>query len=139
MPEKFQSKIDWFGRLFNLVPPIIMTCLLLVVITGITPIPPEPVLICTIYFWAWVLLVWNFSYYELTNDSLIARRAYFFYRKIRLKEITHLQKSNFGVGPIYGLSKDVLIIRLKKGRPLNISPRDPDGLIEAIEKRRSLL
>lgn len=135
MTLKFQTKKDAFGKVLIFTPAIIMTGLLIGVLTGVADIPKAPVLFGTILCWIFLFVVWNFTYYELKDDKLIAIMGLVKTREISLKDIIGYDRNKYGLW-IYGLSKDVLTVKIKNGHPLNISPLDPNRLIKEIEDRK---
>ncbi len=89
-----------------------------------------------IFFWTFFILTWNFTYYTIGETTLTVRMALFRSTTITLDEVQEIKKQKFGQFT-FGLSKDVLSIKLKNGRELNISPSQPDELIIEIEKRKT--
>jgi len=97
-------------------------------------IPINILLLITLIFWGFSILVWTKTYYELTDFHIIARFGYLYFRKIKLTDIKSFDQIKFGNRTI-GLSVNCLSIKIKTGYDLNISPKDPDGFIKKIEKR----
>ena len=81
-----------------------------------------------------LLLAWNFTYYTVDETTLTVRMALFRWTTIKIDDIKEIRSQNFGQW-IFGLSKDVLSIKLKDGGELNISPKRPNDLINEIEKK----
>lgn len=137
---KFDTKKDWMGKILLFGPTLTITTVTILKIGGVSfgkVIPTaEPLIIGTIGFWLFLLLAWNFTYYTIDQTTLTARMALIRWTTIKLDDIKEIRSQNFGQWT-YGLSKDVLSIKLKTGGELNISPKRPRDLINEIEKRKT--
>lgn len=137
---KFKTKIDWFGLTLLLGPAIGVSIFTLLSIIDTAPsssmITQNIMLIITAIIWLFTFLSFGFTYYIIDDVSLTARMAYFRKKKISLKEVKEIKIQEFGKS-IFGLSKDVLSIRLNNNDFLNISPKDIDGIIKEIEIRNT--
>jgi hypothetical protein len=137
---RFYTKKDWTGIILLFGPTLIITTLTILKINGVSfgkynPIE-EPLIISTIAFWMFLILAWKFTYYTMDKTSLNARMALFRSKTINIQDIKEIRKQNFE-SKIFGLSKDVLSIKLKSGGELNISPMQPEAFIHEIQKRNS--
>lgn len=136
---KFDTKKDWFGKTLLLGPTIFISTLTILNLIGVSFEPvipkPKPLIIGSIGFWIFFLFAWTFTYYTIDNRTLTARMALLRWTTIKIDDIKEIKSQEFGQFT-FGLSKDVLSIKLKNGRELNISPRRPDDFIKEIEKRK---
>ncbi len=137
---RFETKKDWMGKLLLFVPCLLITILSLASVFGLNfgmDLPPsQTLLFASIFFWTWLLLAWKFTYYTLDEKHLSVRFALFFSRRVKLEQIKEVNTQTFG-RRIYGLSKDVLAIKMTNGGQLNISPVKRAELKTEIEKRRN--
>ncbi len=136
---KFGTKIDWFGLTLLLGPALGISLFTFLSVIDTAPtssvITQNIMIIISLLFWLFVILCFGFTYYTIENSILTARMAYFRTQKINIEDIKEFKQQEFGQ-KVYGLSKDVLSIRLNNGSFLNITPKDIDGLTNAISVRR---
>lgn len=136
---KFGTKIDWFGLTLVLGPAIGISIFAILSFIDSAPssnqITPYILLVITVIIWLYAILSFGFTYYTIDGNIITARMAYFRVQKINIEDIKELKQQEFGQ-KVLGLSKDVLSIKLTNGNFLNISPKDIDGLINEIERRR---
>jgi hypothetical protein len=137
--DRFETKKDSLIKAIIFGPTIIVTVFTFIVITKLfnINIPVDPLILITVLFWTYLLIVWRFTYYELKQDKFIARFAYFASRKVNVNDIVEI-KSKYSGGRIYGLSFDIVSLKLRNGKKLNISPVDKERLIKEIEKRKTI-
>ncbi|WP_162416241.1 PH domain-containing protein [Cyclobacterium roseum] len=136
---KFDTKKDWLGKTLLLGPPLLISTLTILNLIGVSFNPvisnATPLIIGSVGFWIFFLLAWNFTWYTINNRTLTARIALLRWRTIKIDDIQEIKSQEFGHF-IFGLSKDVLSIKLKNGAELNISPNRPDDFIKEVEKRK---
>lgn len=136
---KFDTEKDWMGKGLLFGPTLMITTITILRYTEIIRwedfIPINDLLIMTGFFWFFVLITWNFTYYILDETSLTARMSYIWKKKIKLSDIKEMKRQKLRPF-IYGLSSNVLSIKLKNGTELNITPKQTDELINEINKRR---
>ena len=139
---RFETKKDWMGKFLLGGPTFIITILTVLRLSDVEfgkAIPPaESLIMATIFFWIFSIVTWNFTFYTLDGTTFTARFAYFKKMTVKLSDIKDIKTQEFGQW-IYGLSKDVIVIRLNNGRELSISPLRANDLIDEIEKRKKLL
>ena len=137
---RFETKKDWMGKLLLFVPTLLITILSLISLLKLNlrmELPPSRILLsASILFWTWLLLAWQFTYYTLDKTHFSASFALFFRARVKLEDIEEIKTQTFG-RRIYGLSKDVLAIKMKNGRQLNISPLRRVELKAEILKRKT--
>ena len=137
---KYDTKKDWLGKTLLLGPTLFISTLTILNLSGVSfePIIPnaKPLIIGSVGFWIFFLLAWNFTYYTIDNRTLTARMALLRWTTIKINDIKEIKSQEFGQFT-FGLSKDVLSIKLKNGGELNISPKRPDDFIKEIEKRKT--
>lgn len=136
---KFDTKINWMGKIILFLPTLVITFLTIIKFNveslEIILSSGMPLVIGTLGFWTYTFLAWKYTFYTLNDEVLKARFALFRCKTICITDIKDIKQQNFGIYT-YGLSKEVLSIQLKNGDTLNISPKQPEIVIEEIEKRK---
>ncbi len=137
---RFDTKKDWLGKCLLFGPALIVSTLTVLKIIGVDfgkAIPTlEPLLIGCLFFWLFIVLAWNFTDYKIGRTTLTARMALIRWKTIKLEDIKEIKMQEYGLFT-FGLSKDVLSIKLKNGGQLNISPEQPQEFLQELEKRRT--
>ncbi len=82
----------------------------------------------------WILLG---TRYVVERDVRLVRMGP--YRKrIALRDVTKVDRDRMWNGPILGLGPDFIGIEYGENKAANVSPRDADGLIEAVKQGAGL-
>jgi uncharacterized membrane protein YdbT with pleckstrin-like domain len=137
---RFETKKDWFGKILLFGPALIITTLAILHVSGLNfgrvISTPWPFIIGGLFFWLFAFLGWNFTYYVIDQNTLTARMALFRSTTVNIDDIKEIKAQEYGLR-VFGLSKDVLSIKLKTGGELNISPKEPNELTSEVERRRA--
>jgi hypothetical protein len=137
---RFETKKDWFGKSLLFGPALIITTLAVLQVSGLNfgrVIPtPLPLIVGGLFMWLFAFLAWNFTYYVIDQHTLTARMALFRWTTVNIDDIMEIKAQEYGLR-VFGLSKDVLSIKLKTGGELNISPKEPNELMSEVERRRA--
>jgi len=124
---KFDTKKDWLGKTLLFGPTLVISTLTILKLSGVSfgPVIPkvEPLIIGSVGFWLFLILAWNFTYYTIDQTTLTARMALLRWTTIKIEDIKEIKSQEFGQFT-FGLSKDVLSIKLKNGGEKIVPSRD---------------
>jgi hypothetical protein len=136
MKDRFDTKKDGLMKTMIFCPTIVVTVFTIIARIFNINIPIEPLIFMTVLSWIYLIIVWRFTYYYFDQNTIIARFAYIAHKKTNVNDIVEI-KTKYSGGRIYGLSFDIIILKLKNGKEIIISPKDKEGLINEIEKRKN--
>lgn len=136
LKRKFKSRKRKFYKFILFGPAILITLLAVISLSSLitTPFPTSLFIITPLFFWLYLFILWNFTFYILKAEHLIVYYSGLPLKKIKLEDITGFSHSEYGLW-IYGLSKNVLTLKLKNGKRLNITPEKEKEFIQIIESK----
>ncbi len=113
------------GKTLLFGPTLVISTLTILKLSGVSfgPVIPkvEPLIIGSVGFWLFLILAWNFTYYTIDQTTLTARMALLRWTTVKIDDIKEIKSQEFGQFT-FGLSKDVLSIKLKNGGETKLFP-----------------